>query len=192
MLFSWRQKPRFFYAMVRKKNSKIVDILSEDLILLEEYARELLLFCPLPLLISSPTGVVLETNRALENLTGRTSHELIGEPIEKIFQPDVIGALLSRVVSGEDIKNKEILMTAKLGGKRPVSFFAKRRENSKQELTGCFIGIFDLIEVKKYQNELKQKIEELQKMHQVCVDRELKMIQLKEKISEMERKREAP
>ncbi len=76
--------------MVTKETNdkKKISGLLEDLSLLENYARELFSFSPMPLCFVSPLGVILEANPAFEEISGYSIYEIIGEPIEDFFDKE--------------------------------------------------------------------------------------------------------
>ena len=74
------------------EEEKKASLLADDLASLENYIHDLFSFSPLPICFVSPIGVMLEINPAFEKIPGLKSYELIGEPIEVLFEKDKITA----------------------------------------------------------------------------------------------------
>ena len=64
------------------------------------------------------------------------------------------------------------------------------RKGEEGEVVGYFFGVFDLTEIKKKEEELQEKMEELEKFNRLAVGRELKMIELKEEIKKLKEESE--
>jgi predicted nucleic acid-binding Zn-ribbon protein len=61
---------------------------------------------------------------------------------------------------------------------------------SKEKIVGVVALIRDITERKKTEEELKEKNEELEKFNKFAVGRELRIIELKNKVKELEKKLE--
>jgi PAS domain S-box-containing protein len=180
-------------ASKKKANDKKkISGLFEDLALLESYAQELFSFSPLPICYVSPNGVILEANPAFEKISGYNIYEIIGEPIENFFAKEKIRELTKETINKGFVKTKEISVFTKEKRKIAVSVFTALRKSKKGEIIGYFVGFFDLSDIKKKEKELQEKIEELEKFHKIAVDRELKMVALKEEIEKLKKELEKP
>jgi len=83
----------------------------------------------------------------------------------------------------------ELTYTNKKTGKEiPVSVRIVVRRGEKNEIKYIAAISRDITERKKHENELKDKVEELEKFMRLTVGRELKMAELKERIKDMEKK----
>lgn len=133
-----------------------IKLLLEDVISLEDYAHDLFAFSPLPISFVSPVNVILEVNPSFEQLAGYDFSQLVGEPIEKIFEKRKIENLAQGVLKGEEVRAKEMLLFSKKKDPIPVQVFAKPRRNEEEEVVGYFLGAFDLSEIKKTEQELRQ------------------------------------
>lgn len=132
-------------------------LLADDLASLENYIHDLFNFSPLPIAFISPIGVLLEVNPAFENIAQLKSYELIGEPLEELFEKEPINALAEDTLKEEYIGGREIKFFPKKG-KEPmvVQVFSRVRKDEKGEVVGYFIGLFNLENIKKMEKELKK------------------------------------
>lgn len=136
-------------------SEKRIAALLEDLSLLEDYIRELFSFSPLPLCSVSPIGVVLEANPAFERTTGYKLYELIGKPVEELFEKEKIEELSEETLEKGFVEGKELLLFTRDKKKVAVSAFGQVRKNPEGESVGYFIAVFDLSEIKGTEEELK-------------------------------------
>jgi PAS domain S-box-containing protein len=172
------------------EREKKISILLEDLSSLESYAKDLLSFLPIPVCIISPIGIILEVNPALKEISGYEIEELIGKPIEEIFKKEEIEELTREALEKGFVKGKETSILTKEKKKIPVSISAKLRKSEEGEIIGYFLGFFDLSNIKKTETELRDRLEELEKFLRITVDRELKMMELKEEIEKLKKELE--
>ena len=144
--------------MVEKKeedNTQKISTLLEDLLLLERYIKDLFTFFPLPVCFVSPLGVIFEVNPAFEKAIGYTSYEIVGRPIENFFEKEKMEAMTKEILKTGSIEAREISFFAKEGKKIDVSVFGQIRKNEQGEITGFFLGFFDLTNIKKTESDLQ-------------------------------------
>ncbi len=134
--------------------TKKIKELLEDLAYLESYAQDLFSFLPLPIFYLSPRGVILEANPATEKISGLKSYELVGESIE-IFFGKKTQEILDLLKKEKLIEAKEYTFFDKKKRPIPVSLFAQPRKRER-ETVGYFVGIYDLSQIKKVEEELKK------------------------------------
>lgn len=132
-----------------------ISTLLEDLLLLERYIKDLFTFFPLPVCFVSPLGVIFEVNPAFEKAIGYTSYEIVGKPIESFFEKEKMEAMTKEILAGGSIEAREISFFAKEGKKIDVSIFGQTRKNEQGEVTGFFLGFFDLTKIKKTEGDLQ-------------------------------------
>jgi PAS domain S-box-containing protein len=147
----------------------------------------------------SPDGTILKANQAELELLGYSSEEYIGHHIAE-FHADrpVIDDILLRLSRNETLRNYEARLLAKDGSIKHVLITSnvlwrddefvhtrcftrditerKRVEEDRERL------IFDL---KRTQDELRDKVEELEQFHDAIVNRELKMIELEKEVERL-------
>ncbi len=172
--------------VVKKENDdkKKISELLDDLASLENYTKELFSFSPLPTCFISPIGVILGANPAFEEISGYNIYELIGKPIEELFSKEQSEKILKGTKKDE---SREMILFNKKREKIPVSVLARLRKTKEGEVTGSFVGFFDLTKIKKSERQLQEKIEELEKFNKFAVGRELKMTELKEEIKRLKK-----
>jgi len=150
---------QIFTKMEVKKNKdeKKISILLEDLAALEGYTRDLFSFLPLPVCFISSIGVILEVNPAFEKISGYKIDEIIGRSAEDIFGKEGLKRLLKDAQEKGFIRAREATIFTKERKKIPISSSVTLRKGKGEEITGYFIGFFDLTDVKIYQRDLEEK-----------------------------------
>ncbi len=163
------------------------------------YVEELTTFLPLAVCSVNPIGVITKVNKAFEDLTGYTSIEIVGGPVEPLFlEKDRLEKLLNEVTEKEIRGSGELTLLSKTGKKIPVSVSASIRKDINERFIGYFMGITDITELREFQEkleekvqertkELQAKVEELERFHRLTVGRELKMMELKKSLDEAQK-----
>ena len=137
-------------------------------------------------------GVVTSINDTYLKLSGYSREEIVGKRFTKL-------QLMKRQELSKYIKIFASLMKGKIPKKIELEWVEKNgtphisevhvsliRKNGKiSEIVAILINI---TERKKTEEELRTKIRELEKFQRLSVGRELKMIELKKKIKELEEK----
>lgn len=139
--------------MTDKKEDKISTLL-EDLDSLENYIRDLFNFLPLPIFLLSPAKIILEINPAFEHLAEYKIEEVIGEPIETLFDLNEIDSLVNETLEKESVKAKTIYLTTKSKARIPISASTMLRKSEDGDVVGYFFSLFNLTDVKKKEKEL--------------------------------------
>ncbi len=178
--------------MVEKEEK--IKTLSEDIALLESYIEDLFSFTPLPLCFVNPKGMVLEVNPAFMKVTGYNEYDVIGESLFSFMEKEDAENILKEAIEKDIVEGKETKIKTKEEEYIPVTAFAKRRKVKGEGVNGAFFSFFDLAEIKKKEEEVKktnkkleEKIEEMEKINRLTIGRELKMVELKEKIEKLEK-----
>jgi len=169
------------------ESQKKISILIGDLTSLESYISDLFTFLPVPICFVSPLGVILEFNPAFEKISKYKAHEIIGQNIETIFQKQKIKSLVSQTLEQGEVEAKTIDLLTKSKKKIPVSVFTRARKDEQKQIVGLFISVFNLVEIRKTEQELQVKIKELEKFHRLAVGRELRMVELKQEIKKLKK-----
>ena len=157
MPLSWRRVSRIYNQMEIKTSTpeqNKIAVLLDDLASLESYARDLLSFLPLPVCLVSSIGIVLETNPALEKISGYQIEEIIGNPLENFLSKLDAKRLIKETLEKESLSSQKITLTTKNKKKVCVSASTLLRKNERGEIIGCFIGLFDLSSIKENEQEL--------------------------------------
>jgi len=128
---------------------------------------------------------VVDMNPSAERLLGVYLGKAIGLEASQVFDrcPEVIDLYRSKKSDKRSICIKE-----KNGSIRYYDVKASPLYDKSKRILGRLIVIRDVTETKQAENELKEKIEELERYKRVTVGRELKMIELKKQIEELQRK----
>jgi len=172
---------------VNKKDKKI-SILLGDLAFLEDYINDIFTFSPLPFCFVSPSGVILESNPVFVKFSNFTFDEIIGKAIEELFNEGEIEKLVKDTLEKGFVEGREMKFFPKGKTEISIQVFTRVREDEGGKVAGYFMSFFDLTKIKKTENELRERIEELEAFHNLTANRELKMIELKNKIIELEEK----
>ncbi|MBU4466815.1 PAS domain S-box protein [Patescibacteria group bacterium] len=135
---------------------KKIALLLTDLTSLEDYINDLFSFSPLPICFISPLGVILETNPAFESASGFPGEEIIGESIEKIFIKEEISNITKETLKEGFVAGKELSLLKKDGNNLVVRVFTRTRTDENLKPIGYFLGLFDLSNIKKTEEELKR------------------------------------
>lgn len=96
-----------------KKEENKTSILLEDLVSLEQYARDLFTFLPLPVCLVSAIGIILDANPAFGEMSGHKLDEIIGKPAEEIFDKARIRKLSKQTLEKGSAEEEEISVFTK-------------------------------------------------------------------------------
>lgn len=157
----------------------------------EEEYRRLLESAPDAIISATRDGRIASWNRAAEDIFGYEKEEIVGKPISMIiadserekhergFQNFIkTGKIIKRRFESQGMrKNGEIFPVE-------VSLYAEASGPGYN----CTAIIRDISEKKKIENELKERLSELEEFHRATVGRELKMIELEKEIEELKKK----
>lgn len=171
-----------------RKNEVKEETLVGDLSSLESYLQELITFLPIPFCSLTPKGVVLEFNPAFSQISGFESIEAVGGSITKVFPGEEINPFINKTLEKGEVRGREAALFTKEGEKLPVSLFSKARKDEEGRAIGLFVVVFDLSDVKETEKKLQEKIEELEKFKEMAVGREVKMVELKQEIKNLQKK----
>lgn len=177
---------------------EILQTLEQDLRELESYIQDFWRFLPIPICYVNPVHNILDVDNCLVNLSGHKLTDIIGEDVKIFFKDTKIAERLKEeLLEKETAAFKEVYFLTKEKKEIPVNVSAMARKNEEGEVIGYFLSFVDITEsvnfqkklqeqVDKKTKELQEKLEELETFHKIAVGRELKMIELKEKIEKLE------
>jgi len=179
--------------MVDEKRKRI----EEDLDDLESYIKEFSDFLPLAVLTVSPLGMIISANKAIQELTGYLCFESVGLYLSDLFlEKEKIKEIEKKIEKEGSFLNQELTLIGKDEKRVPVNVFVSSRNNRQGEYVGFFTALINISEIKTLQQnleekvkartrELEQRIDELERFHDLTVGRELKMLELKKEIKRL-------
>lgn len=139
------------------------------------------------IMLTSTDGRVSYISPSCVNVLGYSPDDFVGK-IPEIFYPDDIEKVhnaLSSAMQGSKGSNLEYRILTKDGKTKWVSHSWSPLVTENHELK-CIVSVVrDVTESKNAELILKQKIEELEKYKNVTVNREVKMVELKNEINEL-------
>ena len=163
------------------------------------------------LVVVSPNGAITLTNKATEELLEYKEKEIIGKPLEMLFGKDE--KRLENLLKSVTTENFRMEYLTKDKKTIPVNLSSSVVRDKYGDLIGRVIVAKNMreienliVELEKARNNLKKrvkektreleksrnetmlKLEELEKWRKITVEREEKMIQLKEEIEELKEK----
>ena len=148
-------------AKRKKAPENEISRVKEDLEDLEFFIKEFTSFLPLVVCTVNPPGIIIDTNRAFEGLTGYKPIEIVGESLGIIFlEKEEIEKTLEIVMGKEFTLSKELTLITKQKEKIPVSAAISLRKDREGNFIGCFVGLTDITEIKKFREELEEKVKE--------------------------------
>jgi len=138
-----------------QKNEGKISSLIEDLSLLESYAKEIFSFFPLPVCFVGSNGVILESNPRFEKISGFSTYEIIGAPIEKFFKKEEIEKLSKETFNRGFVEGRDACFFPKNREEIIVSAFSQERRDKTGQLIGYFLGLLDLTDIRKAEKALR-------------------------------------
>jgi PAS domain S-box-containing protein len=133
-------------------------------------------------------GRFVYINQAFANLSGYSKKSLLGKEFSRFFPREYSERLSrndpKRRASRKLVGQREFEISRKDGGSLVVEIRSRIIEYSGRS---AIAGICkDITERKRAEMTLKEKVKELERWYRLTVDREVKMIQLKKRIQELE------
>lgn len=140
---------------------------------------------PTALFVANPEGRYIFVNDAATKLLGYSKDELLNMAItDIIFEKNLEPTLKDFAnVKDEGGINKEYTLKAKSGDGVDVQLNAKILDNGNV-MAFCE----NISHLKDVERKLEKKIQELENINSIMTNRELKMVELKKKIEELESK----
>lgn len=138
-------------------------------------------------------GFVKFMNTVSQSLTGWKEEDAKGKPLKDIFNiikeetGEEVESLVKKVVqSGKVLPLTNHSLVAKDRKVIPIDDTAAPIRDDKGNIIGVVIVFHDITERKRFENELKQKLNEIERINKLMVDRELKMEEMRKKMRELE------
>ena len=174
-----------------------------------EYLDNLFNYANAPIIVWDTEFRITRFNHAFERLTGRISEDVIGRSLEILFPKNLVESsmgLIRKTSSGERWESVEIKILHLDGSaltvlwnsatifdpenKTPIATIAQGQditERNKEEENICKLN--DELEerVTERTAQLEEKNAELERFNKLFVGRELRIVELKEKMAELEK-----
>lgn len=133
-------------------------------------------------------GDIKNVNKATLNLSSYTEEEIMKTGLNKLFMEDNFKEmLLNKAFNSETVNNYNLLLITKNGNNIPVIFSNSLLKNKEGHIVGIVCIARDITKLKKTEQqlekrawELEMKIKELEKIQKLTVNREFRMMELKE------------
>lgn len=190
-----------FYALAIQQQRVEAALLSAS-----RYTRSLIEASLDPLVTISPAGKIMDVNQATELATGVAREQLIGSDFCDYFtQPEQARAGYRLVLEQGQVKDYPLSLRHLSGRVMDVLYNAAVYKNAAGELQGVFAVARDVTSLRRTQEELNrmnreleervqarttelaEKNLELEKFNKLFVGRELRMIELKERIRQLDK-----
>ena len=144
------------------------------------------------IMLTLPNGIVSYLSPACAEVLGYEAKELVGTIPEIFYSEDVekVHRVQSMSLQGKGGTNLEYRILTKKGEIKWVSHSWSPIYSNDQKMKYVVSVVRDISESKIFEHSLKEKIEELEQYKNVTVNREMKMIELKEQIAELRNKLE--
>ena len=169
-----------FWDVTKEKRAE------EEIKYLKEYNENILESDPNPIMVIKGDKIEY-INKSFISTFGKTKKDYISKTLIKAMPSDTIH-IFEEMLQDHN-KPKEFSIKGKNFN---VSSFivtkAEEEEEEEEEEERKGIIIQDITDIKKVEEELKKKLEELEKFHKLTIGRELQMIELKKRIKELEGK----
>ncbi len=135
--------------------------------------------------IEDKDGHIIFVNQRLLDMTGYSNKELLGKGLDSFMDQDQLEKIKKN--RGSELKERryEALIVAKTGKKLSVVISSVPfLENGRYD--GTISVLTDISRIKSLDSELSEKVDELEKFNRLMVGRELRMVDLKNRIHELE------
>lgn len=132
------------------------------------------------------TGSIIDANDAFVETTGYSLSELIGRSTVElgIVTRETRESYAALLRSGQAVRNLEITMHTRSGQIRYGLFSGEQMSAGGESIVVSVVS--DITARKHADEELRKKMDELERFNKLAVGREIKMVELKERIRELE------
>lgn len=147
---------------------------------------------PSPIFYKDINGIYLGCNTAYENFFGITQEKLTGKSVYDISPKelaDIYAKQDQALFNNPGKQEYESLVKDTYGVIHNVIFNKATFTDTNGKIQGLVGIILDITDLKKAQDVIKEKIENLEKLNKLMLDREIKMIELKTRIEQLEQEK---
>ncbi len=128
---------------------------NNELVFEESHTKDLFDFLPLPVFLVNPTNEILEVNPEFLKFTKYDLKEIVGKNIDIFFDGKKFKNIIEEIEERGFIQGKKISIIDKENNKIPVSVSAKLIKNKVGEISEYFIVLFNLSDIEKTEEEIK-------------------------------------
>ncbi len=145
----------------KKEQEILLQTIKEDLKDLERYIQEFSTFLPLPVCMVNPLGLIININKAFQDLTGYRELEIIRNKAEDLFlDKKKFQNLEKKALKGKAKIAEEMTLLTKEEKEISVKVVASARKDEEGNLIGYFLAFFDITEFKEFQETLESRVKE--------------------------------
>ncbi|MFA6307249.1 MAG: PAS domain-containing protein [Patescibacteria group bacterium] len=142
---------------------------------------------PEAIVILDKKGTLIDVNNRLYDWLGYKKEEVLGKNLLQLPYLTKIGKAkalknFTYRMAGKDVAPYELDFISKSGEKKVGLIMARPIKDEAGNNTEDLIMILDVTTNKKINEDLKNKVKELERINKLMINRELKMIELKNKL----------
>jgi PAS domain S-box-containing protein len=142
---------------------------------------------PEAIVLLDPGGRFVAANGRLNDWLGVSAEDHIGKNILEVSflsvkSKAIVAEKFAERMLGGDMPAYELEFIDKEGKTKIGRIIGTPIKDSTGKVLGDLVMISEVTELKKAEDELKEKVDELARLNSLMVDRELKMIELKKKL----------
>ncbi len=142
-----------------------------------------------PFVVINKDGKITDVNKATEEVTGSDRKELIGSKFSNYFvHPEEASKGYKETLSKRFVRDYPLIIKHRSGKLTHVLYNASIYKNEKGEIEGIFAAARDMTKIKEAEEVLNKKVEEMAEVNDLMIGRELRIIELKEIVEELEEK----
>lgn len=167
-----------------------------------EYLNKLFDYANVPIIVWDNNKKVTRFNNTFQSMTGYSKEFILGKEIEILFpvkeQTQTL-KIIKKAIIGWSLKNVEVVILCKNKKEKILLWNSANIVNEKGKIVATIAQGHDITVRKVLEKEMEKKIDkktkelqfrvkELERFHKLTVDRELKMIELKEELKKLKNK----
>jgi two-component system, chemotaxis family, sensor kinase Cph1 len=142
---------------------ELVEVRTKDLLLANEYNRNLIETSLDPLVTIGPDGKITDVNRATEEVTGYSSKELVGTDFADYFtNPKKAKTGYQKVFQEGEVRDYPLKIKHRHGSTTPVLYNASVYKNESGDVVGVFAAARDITERQKAEDAFRVYWESLE------------------------------
>jgi PAS domain S-box-containing protein len=181
-----------FMSLMNANYYKARVLKDEELRKTKEFLESLLKYANSPIIVWDNEYKIIQFNNAFQKLTGRTESQAIGQNIHIVFPKDKIAESM-QIIKGTELGKRwesvEMNIVNTTGKIFTVLWNSATIYSSDGKTPFGTVALGQNITDRKIaEKNLEENVEQLQKINNVMIGRELKMVELKQEIEELKKK----